>query len=556
MNAKQYEYMKQRLLKSGDERDSYGNNAIAQVLFSPELREKGLARIDRVAHWFELPHPTMPGRDLKGECDFVAHKLVRACWSFEELLPQKTRDAIHTFFTKWDFNSKYCSENHIMLLHEARYLYALKYPDTWFEQYHLTAAEAIEQDRTYLQEFIRFRAQRGWAEFDSFGYAPEVFTVLLNLYDFGEPQLAKYAEMSANVILLDMIMDCSKKEGFYGGAHGRIYDDAVQDFRTGGMYSLYQLYFGEETAEPMYVEALASSFRPADYVYAALNACPERWENRECKHLRSISENPPQHELPQVPGNINKRTLVTPEYMIGGVTWQDEYPAGSPAAWYAHHEQHEWELSILPYPDCRIFTHHPGHHGHEGNEHGYWTGDLGCCCGQFFSDRNIAMATYDIPEDGEALIIARVPFHRLRVERDGHYLWMEAPNGVCASLWFSGEIADGCEENKDVEVRSYGRKHGVVCVAASKDECGGMEQFKRTVRAGNPVLDEKTMTLQYADLKMNRETREIAGKTVQFPYDTYDSPCVKSKWGSGVIETPTAILDFADWGTVTYKNKR
>lgn len=553
MNSIQAEYMKKNLLEKDLSRDTYGGNALARLLYEPAQRDGALERIERVAHWFEMPHPTAPGRDIKGECDFAAHKLVRICWSAEDMLPQKTQAAIRRFFTQWDFSSKYCSENHIMLMHEARYLYALKYPDAYFAQYNLTAAEAIELDRAYLQEFIRFRAQRGWAEFDSFGYAPEVFTVLLNLIDFGEPQMANYAEMSANVLLLDMIMDCSKKEGYYGGAHGRIYDDAVQDFRTGGMYSLYQLYFGDKTAEPAYIEAIASRFRPADYVYDALRARPERWENRECKHLRSITENPPQQELPQVPGSINKRTLVTPDYIIGGVTWQDAYPAGSPAAWYAHHEQHEWELSILPEPDCRIFTHHPGHCGHEGNEHGYWTGDLKCCCGQFFSDRNIAMATYDIPDDGEAFIIARIPFHRLSVERDGHYLWMQAPNGVCAALWFSGEISDGCEENKCVEVRSYGRKHGVVCVAASKAECGGIEQFKQMVYAGDPVLDAQTMTLRYANLEMNQKTRKIDGTAVQFPYDTYSSPCMRSKWGSGVIELPTAILDFSGWGTVTHK---
>lgn len=553
MNFRQAYHMRMRLLSRDLDRDSYGNNALARVLFSETLRQSGLERIDRLAHWFELPHPTTPGRDLKGECDFVAHKLVRACWSAEALLPEKTREAIHRFFTKWDFSSKYCSENHIMLLHEARYLYALRYPETYFEQYAMTASQALEQDRTYLQEFIRFRARRGWAEFDSLGYGPEVFTVLLNLRDFGEPQMAKYAEMSANVLLLDMLMDCSRKEGYYGGAHGRIYDDAVQDFRTAGMYSLYQLYFGDTTAEPAYVEAIASDFRPADYVYDVWRSRPERWENRECKHLRSITEDPPQRELPQVPGNINKRTLVTPDYMIGGVTWQDPYPAGSPAGWYAHHEQHEWELSILPEPDCRIFTHHPGHCGHEGNEHGYWTGDLKCCCGQFFSAGSVAMATYAIPEDGEAFIVARIPFRRLRVEREDHYLWMEAPNGVCAALWFSGEIADGCEENRDVEVRSYGRKHGVVCVAASREECGGMDRFRELVRSGKPFLDTGTMTLRYGDLEMSPGGRKIGGAPVRFPYDTYDSPCVHSKWGSGIIETPMAVLDFADWGSVTYK---
>ena len=97
----------------------------------------------------------------------------------------------------------------MFFFHTSRYLYALKFPDTVFTQYGMTAAEAVREDRDFLQEFIRFRAQRGWAEFDSYGYGAEDFTILLSLYDFGEPQMQKYAEMSANVMLLDMIMDLS-----------------------------------------------------------------------------------------------------------------------------------------------------------------------------------------------------------------------------------------------------------------------------------------------------------------------------------------------------------
>lgn len=552
MNQQLYDNIKRELLDDDLETDVYGAKCIARLLFSADGEEEAIVRLNRVAKWFELPHPTKAGRDLQGEPDFVANKLVRACYSLEDKLPSKTKELIHKFFTQWNFESKYKSENHMLLFHEARYLYALKYPEAYFAQYGMTAAAVICEDRKFLQEFIRFRARRGWAEFDSYGYGLEVFTALLNLYDFADEKMSKYAEMSANVMLMDMIMDCSK-EGYYGGAHGRIYPGTVFDFHSGGMNMVYELYFGTGCYKCVSLELVASNFRPADYVYDVLNSRPDCWENKECKHLHSITYDTPHKQVPQVPGNINKRTFVTPDYMIGGVTWQDDYPEGSPAAWYAHHQQHEWELSLLSAPDLRIFSHHPGSTGPEGKEHGYWTGDLFCCCGQFFSDKNVAMATYDIPEKELDFIHAAVPLTKLTTEQEGNYLWIRSADRVYAMLWFSQGIWKGSEEFKDKEVRSYGRKHGVVCTVATKEECGSFEDFKTMVKANNPQFDPKTMTLTYGNLKMNKTERLIDGKQAAFPYDTYDNPCVFSKWGSGVIETDKVIIDFNEWGKVIYK---
>lgn len=553
MNLKMYDEIKKGILESDLEMDTYGDTCIARLLFEPTAGEAEIDRLNRVARWFELPHQTRPGRDIHGESSFTGLKLSLACHLVEDKLPEDTKALIRKFFTQWDFESKYKSENHLFAFHTARYLYALKYPDTYFPQYEMTAAQMVEEERKYLQEYIRFRARRGWAEFDSHGYGRVVFCVLLNLIDFAEEKLSKYAEMSANVMLLDMIMDCSK-EGYYGGAHGRIYENSALHFRSGGMDIVYQMYFGTDCYAAANLELAVTKFRPADYVYNVLKTRPACWENRECKHLHSITYETPHQLVPQVPGNINKRTYVTPDYMIGGVTWQDDYPEGSPAAWYAHHQQHEWELTLLSELDLRIFSHHPGSCGPEGKEHGYWTGDLFCCCGQFFSDRNIAMATYDIPEKEMDFIHAAAPLTRVETEQEDNYLWMKSKADVYAVLWFSQGISQGCEEYKDIEVRSYGRKHGVVCTVATKAECGGYEAFKEMVKAGNPQFDPETMTLSYGNLKMNRRERFIDGEKVVFPYETYDSPCVYSKWGSGVIETATAVIDFSDWGSVTYKN--
>ena len=552
INEKLYHKGVKQFLEEGLERNPYGISAVAKLAFAPEIGPDVSDRINRAARWFELDYPNMPGRFLDGEPDFVTHILIRAVYQWGYKLPEETMNLIHKFFTEQEMESKYKSENHMFLFHESRYLYGLKFPNAYFKQYQLTAAEAVEIDRKFLQEFIRFRAQRGWAEFDSYGYGPEVFRVLLNLYDFGEPEMSKFAEMSANVMLMDMIMDCSVEEGYYGGAHGRIYESATTDFREVGFYRIYQYYFGDRDDCGMYLEPMVSGFLPADYVYDVLNGRPDTWTNRECKHLHSITCPTPHKQVPQVPGSINKQTYVTPDYIIGGVTWQDDYPVDSEAAWYAHHQQHEWELSILPNPELRIFSHHPGSFGTEGKEHGYWTGDLGCCCVQTFSDKNIAMATYDIPDTEEHFIHARVPFKHMEAEIDGKFVWMKAER-VYAMLWFSEGVKEGREDLLDVEVRSYGQKHGVVCTVVPQAEYDSMDDFKAMVKANAPALDKATMTLTYGNLKMNRNERFMDDEKVVFPYDTYDSPCVYSKHGSGIVETARVVLDFDGWGTVTYK---
>ena len=69
----------------------------------------------------------------------------------ENKLPAETKDLINKFFTEWNFESKYKSENHMLLFHSSRYLYALKFPTIKFKQYGMTAEEVIKQDNTEEQ---------------------------------------------------------------------------------------------------------------------------------------------------------------------------------------------------------------------------------------------------------------------------------------------------------------------------------------------------------------------------------------------------------------------
>ena len=543
MNRKYRDEMIRRLVEMEPENDVYGGSSIAKILYCKEKVSEADKQLCRVAKWFELPHPS--GRDPQGEPDFAAGKLIRALCLARESLSEKTLKAIHAFFTERDFESKYKSENHMLLFRTARYLYAFRYQDALFKQYQKTAKEILSEDRKYIRDFIRFRARRGWAEFDSLGYGAESLGALLNLIDFGEEGTSRYAAMSVDVLLMDMIADCSR-EGLYGGAHGRVYEKMVLNFKNAPMCGVYQYYFGEEIYGYEAIELLSSGYRPPDYIYEMVLSRPESWENYESKHLHSITCKTPQRQLPQVPGSINKYTYVTPYYVIGAVNWQDDYPKGSEAAWYAHHQQHEWELTLCGGTDLRIFTHHPGSFGAEGREHGYWTGDLGCGCGSFYCHKNVAMALYNIPEKEIPMIHTHIPLKKLKIQVEGRYLWFQKGDEVYGMLWSFCGFQEGSQKYHDIEWKSMGRRHAIVCTVDTKEHYPSLEAFQEALRPQNISFDSDRMTLAFGELAMSKKQRFYQGKQEAFPYPTYASPMLRSDWGSGRIQAGDVTLDFTE----------
>jgi hypothetical protein len=528
------------------DKDAFGEICTLNLLYCPEKRAAANQRLIRTAKWFYLPHPTIPGRDLRGEPDFAAIRLIRALYLCGGLMEPETRKAVRGFFTKEDFESKYKSENHILLFRVSRHLAAQAFETEYFENYGKRGADIAEEDARFIADYLKFRAKRGWAEFDSLGYAAEIVICLLTLYDFSK-SLKALSEMSLNLLLLDMIADSMGP--LYCGAHGRIYGPAALDYKNSGMYEIYNYYFveGAEINKVLFAEA-TSDFVPASYVYEVLRSKPPVYENREAKHLHSITMEPPQQFLPQVEGNINKYTYITPDYALGAVNWQDHYPEGSDAAWYSHHQQHEWELTLSGGTDIRIFTHHPGSFGLEGKEHGYWTGDLGCLCGQVFCDKNILLATYDIPENESRFIHANFPLKYFEVVYGGNYLFLKREN-VYAALWFSNGyrvVAEGEYANR--EIISEGGRHGFVCVVGTAENGGSFEGFINSVKNTEIMYDGDKRTIEYGRLMMSETERFINREKVKFPYNTYDSPFLYGEYGSGIVRVNAGgketVLDF------------
>jgi hypothetical protein len=535
-------------------KDLYSNRAIANLVlhrFLPEVNK----RIQHTAHWFEHPHPD--GRDKNGECDFAALKLCRASYLFRNSteLEKETRESIEVFFLTQNFKSIYGSENHELMFRVSRYLMAQYFPDKIFKAYGEKGEFYEVEDSKWLKDFLRFRAKRGWGEFDSSCYYGTDLEILLTLFDYAEdPELKHLTEMMLDLLMADISVD--SLNGMYCGAHGRIYTPHALDHANEATYPFQYLYFGMISSAQIsdkgtFIDPLVSNYRPKQMLIELALDRPTVYENFERKHLHNMSDIRPEHPLE---GSIRKYTYYTPQYVLGCVQLQDPYPEGS-AKWYAFHEQHDWDLSFATSTRTLIFTHHPGK---RGNEHNYWTGDLGCGCGHFFQHKTALICLYDIPAtEPYQFIHAYLP----KVEFDevseiNNMIFVRTGDNYAALKLLGGHKWTNEGEWKDKEVISEGGKNGAVCEVGNVNDFGSFKKFCDEISTNKIDFDSKQLQLSYdskhsGKIAMDAKSlRMLNGKQVSLDYPAFNSPYMESEWNSGLITIKKngekMVLDFRE----------
>ena len=509
--------------------------------------EEAIRMIDAAASWYHIPHAE-GCRNFSGENDFLAIRLICALYEKEcyDKLPQKTKDNLKTFFTKDNYRSIYGSENHAIIFRAARILAAQFYKDEYFENAGMSGEECYKADEKYIREFILFRAKYGWGEFDSLGYSAEVIMVLVTLYRYlADDNLRDVCRKMTDVILLDMIEDSLGY--FYGGAHGRSYPRRVI-YRNGcGMSCLYRYYFGtdfEDNAMMPSVNVYLSNYVPSEIVRRiAANPVTPR-ESRERKHLHLMSAWT--HEILRdrieaETGSISKYTYVCEDYSIGAVNHQDDY---SPLSTemdrsYAHHQQLEWEFT-LPSSEHKIFSHHlgiPDYH----NINNRWTGDRGCSCGSFYSNKDTVVAMYNIDNREKTDIInAYIPLDAFKKHvLDGKYVFLEYGK-LYVSVYFDTGYEICRDQNDEFcgkEFISRGWQNAVVLHVRYAADFGSFEEFTSYIKSLPVIFDREKREVTFDGIRLTRNENFVDGKQNIYPYSaTYDSPIMYSEWGSGKIE--------------------
>jgi hypothetical protein len=482
--------------------------------------------------------------------DFAALKLCRAYYLFAPrgALQPATIEAIRRFFLTTDFRSRWneaagqAAENHEFQFHTARFLGAQAFPDQHFQAYAAGGQELCRQDARWLKAAIRFRAEQGWGEFASAVYYRVDIECLLCLYDFSrDRELRRLSGMMLNVLLAEIAVNSCA--GMYGGAHGRIYYWDALKHSTEDTYGLQYLYFGN--ADPRTigglsgsVDALTSSFRPGDVVVEVALDRNEPYENRQRNCLHKPDDVQPREPLS---GSIRRYSYCTPDYVLGCVQFQAPYPEAYPGKFYAHHEQHEWDLTFAARLRSRIFTHHPGQ---GNNEHGRWTGDMLCGCGHFFQNKTALVALYDIPPREPCQFIhAFVPrrdFDELVEEND--FIFVRAGQTYAAL-----KMLGGCQWSsepiwRNAEIISHGARNGAICEVGQEADFGGFEAFRREISANEIHFDRHTMELSYRSRRAGKlylnthGVRLLNDQPAALDYATYDCPYLRSAWKSGIVE--------------------
>lgn len=543
-----------RQLKASLERDLYADSAIFRLIHDEDV-EAAEKQLHFTADWFEHPHPN--GRDHRGEADFASIRMVNALFRCYDKVSEECRASLDRFFLARDYSSIYGSENHSLMYRVSRLLAAEFYRGRTFEQYGLTAEEVLAEDEAYIDEFLMYRARRAWGEFDSCGYAAEIMLILNVLFMYtSNEKLKKKAAMSMDMILLDMIVDT--KNGAYGGAHGRIYEGAALNSFASGMYMYYCYYFGADEGQPesvmSHTAAILSDYYPADIVCRVAKNRTFPYENRERKHLHICGawiDGIHRDMLDEVEGlAINKYIYICDDYMLGSITKQDDYPETIKDRWYAHHQQHEWELKLPGDGRAKIFSHHPGDPGYH-HTHNQWTGDNGCNCGTHFCTKDTAISMYNIVREKEfPYINADIPLSFFDEKLlDRNYIFLRH-NRIYVMVWFSNDyrfVTEG--STAGFEAISDGRKHAFICHVEPAERYDSIESFAAAMKAQPIVFDPDTMTVEFMDIRMDYNDRYVHGEKQIFPYrKLYDSPYLTSDYGSAILHvtdgTESAVYDF------------
>ncbi len=532
------------LMELDYEQDIYGELAVFHILQGEHV-EKAMQSLQFTADWFEHPHPQ--GRDLRGESDFAAIRMLCALYEPDcyDRLTDAVKLSLKRFYLERDFSSIYGSENHALMFHASRFLAAQFYQGEYFACYSISAEECYEKELAYLHAFLDFRAGRGWGEFDSLGYAMEIMIILCTLHKYAKNQgLKNKCHMAMDVILLDMMADSLGE--LYGGAHGRSYPQAVLNRQQAPMVRLYRYYFGGrfyDGREMGSVNIYLSDYIPSPVLYEIAADKKLPYENRERKHLHCMSAwtgDIAWDTLEKEQGSINKYTYVCEDYCIGSVNRQDDYSEET-NEWdrgYARHQQHEWELTLPGGDGHLIFTHHyaiPDYHKINNR----WTGDHSCCCGSYYTNQNTAIAMYNIDNQKQLPLINAYVDLELFEEKllEEKYLFL-AYQKLYISLYFdNGYRINHEDEFAEKELLSDGWQNAVVCRVEYRDGYASLEEFAAHIKGIPVVFDRQKRRVAFDGIEIWSGGNRENGVDNAYPYEkVYDCPFLQSVWDSKVVE--------------------
>jgi len=475
-------------------------------------------------------------------------------------LVEKIRTRLAASFTD-DFGF---TDNHMLQIHAARYLFGQRWPDGPVFADGSTPAQARRDSAGWIRRWIDATVNRGMFEYDSPNYHHIYLLCFASLHEFSDDELLRRQSwMIMQVLLAEWATEYL--EGTWVGAHSREkYNQVLHTHEhTGAATRFGRLYFGAAPLRPELAESDAVGL-------AALQEFPalpllgriatDRTRPMVLRELKPPRRGPRIHY-----GEPTwKYTWLAPEFAVGS-SWGDLTDV----------EQHRWDLTwVSPQDGSTCFFINPSMSVPQ--LHRYFEDPVDKLLGAilrtrpYYTDPNkwiepspfedvmqqdtAVIALYDIPATSERQHINGFFPHIIteKREQDG-WIFCRA-DGVFFGVWTSVPGAWHREKNHDRLTLLHPKTAVILEAAAAKDE-KSFDDFCARLRAGRPQFDESTLTATYTNLQGRRlqftyrEARLVDGGVVNLQdWPLFEGPWLNARPGTGIITlqygTERVTLDF------------
>lgn len=475
-------------------------------------------------------------------------------YSCRDILP----DAVRTRFREaWKNRTPYRgdTENHFLMYYASLFLMVQEWPNLhgseWFTGQ--SSHEIYDEASDYLQNFVRDVSENGQIEFDSPRYQYYFITPLVLLAEYTQDsELRRKFRMALELVLADYAQDYFY--GSYAGAHSRTSDGAALKSWQSEVTSHGQFYF----------EDSVRSLSP-DVGFAALAefTCPQIIRTIATDRSTSYQSIETKRPRPAIryfrPDSVVTRyTYVTPTYALGSISDGLIQPIQQ-QSWKLITRSSDKENTITglnphfsEYELGAFFPEEPSFMAERigGAKAGYpsenkWVG--GSPYEKITQDRNVLIAEYKIPGD------ARFKHVDLFLPQGTRLLDTTAHSGTWNIYEFDSVVFalrtlgryEHMPEASGTRLRFNGRHTWYILVVQNPSH--SLTDFRRMIKSAD-VRENK----RDGGIRITMDGRTISTATSNRSREVwlYQSPFIRSKRGSGVVELTAAgekrVLDFRE----------
>jgi hypothetical protein len=483
-------------------------------------------------------------------------------------LVEKIRTRLAASFTD-DFGF---TDNHMLQIHVARYLFGQRWPDGPVFADGSTPAQASRDSAGWIRRWIDSTVTRGMFEYDSPNYHHLYLLCFASLHEFSKDELMRRQSwMIMQVLLAEWATEYL--EGNWVGAHSREkYNQVLHTHEhTGAATRFGRLYFGAAPLRPDLKESEAVGLA-ALQEFPALPMLGRMATDRTQPYV--LRELKPPRRGPRIHyGEPTwKYTCVAPEFAVGS-SWGDLTDV----------EQHRWDLTwVSPRDGSTCFFINPSRSPRQ--LHRYFEDSIDKVLPAILTTRpyyvdpnkwiepspfedvfqqdNAVIDLYDIPPSAELQHINGFFPHIIaeKREQDG-WIFCRA-DGVFFGVWTSAPGEWHQETDHDRLTILHPKTAVILEAVAAKDE-KSFDAFCARLRASHPQFDERTLTATYTNTRghkiqfTHRGPRLVDGAAVNFDaWPLFEGPWMNARRNTGVITlqygTERVTLDF---NTTTFRTE-